>query len=144
MRTIDALRTVDDALASGRARSSDPEERELQEIALALRADAPAPDPSFAARLDGRVARRFSREPPARSRLPRRRLLLAGAAGLLAVVAVGGAVAGLSGRDENPSIQSARPAVTEAQPDGASGLALGARAPRRVERDAQLTLAATA
>jgi hypothetical protein len=108
MRTSDVLIAVDDALRSGRPDAVDPTERELQEIALALRADAPEPDAGFARRLDKRVADRFAQERPARSLLPRRRLVLAAASGLVAVVAIVGAVAGLSGH----GTRTAAPALT--------------------------------
>lgn len=99
MRAADVpaqLLAVDEALAGGRPDAADPAVRELQEIALALRADAPEPDPAFARGLDERVARRFERPRAARSLLPRRRLVLAGAASITVIAAVG-AVAGLSG-----------------------------------------------
>jgi hypothetical protein len=170
MTTPDALLAVDEALRSGRADASDPVERELQEIALALRAEAsPAPDPEFERRLDERVSARFARQRPRRriapSVLPRRRLVLACAAGLLTVVAIGGAVAGLSGREsrtaepELAAPQVARPAHPEGgaatdfalksggarnQSAGAENLSPLPAAGRRVERDAELTLAAPA
>ena len=43
--------------------SNDADERELQELALALRADSPDPDPGFAAALHERVAAGFEPEP---------------------------------------------------------------------------------
>src|SRR4051794_29182562 len=99
MRTSEDLLAVDEALASGRPDAADPAARELQEIALALRADAPEPDPAFVRSLDERVARRFERPRRARSLLPSRRLALAGSAALVTVIAAAGAVAGLSGGD---------------------------------------------
>jgi hypothetical protein len=54
---------IDTALASGAASALDPEERNLQELVLALRDDAPSPDPDFALRMNARVAAGF---PPAR------------------------------------------------------------------------------
>ena len=42
------LHAVDAALSSGAVAHDDPDARELQELALALRADSPVPDPSFA------------------------------------------------------------------------------------------------
>jgi hypothetical protein len=54
---------IDTALASGAASALDPEERSLQELVLALRDDAPRPDPDFALRMNARVAAGF---PPAR------------------------------------------------------------------------------
>jgi hypothetical protein len=66
---------IDTALASGSASALDPEERKLQELVLAVRADAPAPDPTFERRRNARVAAGF---PPRRSdRFGRARALLA-------------------------------------------------------------------
>ncbi|MDQ3587771.1 MAG: DUF4349 domain-containing protein [Actinomycetota bacterium] len=48
-------------LRDGRATASDPAERELQELALALRADSPEPDPRFADELSERVKAGFPR-----------------------------------------------------------------------------------
>jgi hypothetical protein len=166
MSTTDALLAVDEALASGRLDATDPVARELQELALTLRAASPVPAPDFASRLDQRVGAGFERPRIARSLLPRRRIVLAGAAGVLTVVAIGGAVVGLSGRDRSrhevaPAVatQASKPAapvpplagggqfLRKAPPQRVPDLsrrALDAGAPRRVERTAQLTLAAPA
>ena len=168
MTTPDALLAVDEALRSGRADAADPAERELQQIALAVRADAPEPDPEFERRLDERVSARFARERrpgTSRRRLPRRRLALTGGAAVLTIVAVGGAVAGLSGggghpgTEARPTIQmppelaskpAPAPLADQAAGEGrtdsfsAAGTAPAAPTARRVERDAQLTLAAPA
>src|SRR4051812_2487644 len=110
MSTTDALLAVDEALASGHPDAADPLDRELQQLALALRADSPDPDPDFARRLGERVERRFAKPRRVPSLLPRRRLLLAGMASLLMVVAIGGAVAGLSGNrgDERRALSTAQ------------------------------------
>jgi hypothetical protein len=55
------LAAVEAALASGTAAHEDAEARSLQELALALRADAPAAAPEFAAELRGRMERGFPR-----------------------------------------------------------------------------------
>jgi Domain of unknown function (DUF4349) len=61
--TIDRdLVAIEDALASGVAAHPDPNARELQELALALRADSPEPEPEFAGQLRTRVEAGF---PPA-------------------------------------------------------------------------------
>ena len=61
---------IDTALASGSASALDPEERQLQELVLAVRDDAPAPDPGFELRLNARVAAGFpSRRGGRKSRL---------------------------------------------------------------------------
>src|SRR2546427_10229890 len=101
-----ALRSVDDALASGTALAVDPAERELQELALALEADSPRPAPEFSERMDRRVAAQFRRAPGARrARLAARpRLLVLGAAAILVVgVAAIVAVGALVGNDHNAS-----------------------------------------
>ncbi len=50
---------IDTALAAGAASALDPEERRLQELVLAIRDDAPAPEPDFALRMNARVAAGF-------------------------------------------------------------------------------------
>jgi hypothetical protein len=166
MTATDALLAVDEALQSGRPDARDPVERELQELALALRAEAPEPDPGFVRELDDRVAVRFARPRVARSLLPRRRLLLAGAASLVVAIAIGGAVVGLAGRHGGagggPTAQVATSEVKRGPGPQAAGAAAGPdsalsrdrtvplsrRSPaagrRRVERSAELTLAAPA
>src|SRR4051794_16767118 len=52
---------IDTALASGSASALDPEERNLQELVLAVRDDAPLPDPGFELRMNARVAAGFPR-----------------------------------------------------------------------------------
>jgi hypothetical protein len=65
---------IDTALASGSANALDPEERKLQELVLAVRDDAPLPDPQFELRMNARVAAGF---PPRRGdRTGRARALL--------------------------------------------------------------------
>ena len=56
------LAAVEDALAGGVATSDEASARELQELALALRAEAPEPDPEFARELRTRAKAGF---PPA-------------------------------------------------------------------------------
>jgi Domain of unknown function (DUF4349) len=57
---------IDTALASGSASALDPEERRVQELVLAVREDAPAPDPEFELRMNARVAAGFPARPRAR------------------------------------------------------------------------------
>lgn len=52
---------IDAALASGAAGALDPEERRLQELVLAIRDDAPSPEPGFELRMNARVAAGFPR-----------------------------------------------------------------------------------
>lgn len=58
-----ALAVIDDALEQGRVTATNSEERELQELALAIQADSPEPDPAFAATLAERVSAGFPHEP---------------------------------------------------------------------------------
>jgi hypothetical protein len=153
MKTSDVplgLLAVDEALASGRPDAADPAARELQQIALALRADAPEADPSFARELDGRVAGGFERPRRVRRLLPARRFVLAGAAASVTVVAAVGAIAGISGHDGRPdrggrSLSVAKP---EPRPETRTERSLGfsggtaASSARRVQHTAQLKLAA--
>lgn len=125
--TDTALRSVDDALASGRASASDPIARELQELALTLAADAPEPDPAFAARLDARVAARFGQSSRRRPwpQLARPRLALVGAAAtvLIAIAAVG-AVGGLFDGERNLTVNAEKhgaPSAGTAQPAVSAG-----------------------
>src|SRR3954467_9345804 len=63
------LARIEDALADGRASAEDPRERELQELALSLRAAAPEPAPACAAALVRRVAAAFPKPRWRRGRL---------------------------------------------------------------------------
>ena len=63
------LVAIDEALETGAADHHDPLTRELQELALALRADAPQPDPNFQRRLGDRVESGF-RVPASSGRRP--------------------------------------------------------------------------
>ena len=60
--STDQLTAIDDALETGVAGHGDPLTRELQELALALQADAPEADPAFERRLRERIDRGFPRE----------------------------------------------------------------------------------
>jgi Domain of unknown function (DUF4349) len=58
----DVLTAIDDALDTGLAAHEDPLTRELQELALALKADAPQPAPEFRERLGRRVEAGFPKQ----------------------------------------------------------------------------------
>ena len=156
------LERIEAALANGRATADDPRERELQELALALRADSAEPDPEFAAGLGRRVEAGF-REHGRRQRLSLPSLwpALAAATGLILVAVV--AISFLGGGGERRSTTSALKAdpaasgsaardlnslqETEPRPfnAGAAPGPLTAQlmpAGRRVERGARLTIAA--
>ena len=159
------LALIDAALAEGRATSSDPRERELEELALALRDEAPRPDPGFARELGRRVEDGFAKPRRFRApalRVPRVKLpVLAGAmAALIAlVVAVGVLQGGGSEEDAGTQVAQDEPAIAEPSPQrnatgetappGGTDLvgpddaaASGTR--RHVERSAEMTLAAPA
>jgi hypothetical protein len=121
------LTAVETALASGTATHADATARELQELALALRADAPRPDPEFAERLEGRVSAGFSREAravrrarrPALGRLrPRDFAPLGGLAAVLLVMVSVLVVAGGDGSGDRDSAGGASEALTDS---GAGG-----------------------
>jgi hypothetical protein len=137
------LKRIESALADGHATADDPRERELQELALALRADSPEATPEFARELDRRMAAGFGK--------PRRRLSLpsfwmpvfAGAAALILVAVVAISSLGGSERTGDSASVSGRSATggaasSSAPPSGAPLFAGG----RRVERSVELTIGA--
>jgi hypothetical protein len=126
----DQLAAIDDALETGAADHHDPLTRELQELALALRADAPEADPGFQRELRGRIESGFPKPASSRRPLWRRINTPAVATGLvvlplvLIVVLVGGSgqsdqndgggagggsVAAESGGADNGGVQSGAP-----------------------------------
>jgi Domain of unknown function (DUF4349) len=150
------LAAVDAALEDGAATHPDPHARELQELALALRAEASEPDPAFATRLRARAERGFPRESDAvrRARRPARpwRGLLAPLAGTALVAALIGAIAlaphdgsddGASGGSTFDSGASAGGGASElapAQPLGADRGFAPNQPERRIERSFSLEL----
>jgi hypothetical protein len=101
----DVLTAIDDALDTGVAADEDPLTRELQELALMLRADSPEPTPAFRERMDRRVEAGF-RLPRAVMRGSKRPwwaalMRPAAAAGMTAaaVLVIAVAAGGLSGSD---------------------------------------------
>jgi Domain of unknown function (DUF4349) len=120
---------IDTALASGSASALDPEERKLQELVLAVRDDAPAPDAGFELRMNARVAAGF---PPRRGgRTGRTRTLLTTRPQLAAMGAAASLLIGLvvalsliGGGRGGRSSDGASPASTGAgQLRGGSGTA---------------------
>lgn len=85
---------IDTALASGSASALDPEERQLQELVLAIRDDAPTPAADFKLRMDARVAagfpsrRRRAQLPAVFSKRPQLAALGAAASLLIGVVVI--------------------------------------------------------
>lgn len=123
------------------------------ELEIALRAETPRPNAEFAARMDERVAAGFPR-PARRLALPRRPLLPALAAGSALILAIaiavsvsGGGGSGGSGSSAGSGASVAAPKVAAdsrgaSAPAPASALAAPPAQVRRVERSAELTLAA--
>jgi hypothetical protein len=155
------LALIDAALAAGRATSSDPRERELEELALALHEESPRPDPAFARELGRRVEEGFAK--PRRFRLPTMRMprarmpILAGAAAaLIALVVAVGVLQGGGQEDAGTQIAqdppagaepAPQPAIGETAPPGGSDVEPGdatSSGTRRVERSAEMTLAGPA
>jgi hypothetical protein len=165
----DALAVVDDALAKGRVSAADPAARELQELALTLEAESELPDERFAHELGERVAAGFphrrrglpgiaGRSLPRIAPLRGRGLALTGAAASLLIV-VGVALSLSGGEPSEPA--GTRPLAVEtgesrsvAPPPGADASTMEPVPPaaearvapgerrRRIERSAELTLAA--
>ena len=99
----DQLTAIDDALDTGVADHGDPLTRELQELALALRADAPEPTDEFRHELGRRVRGGFPKKPALRQPLWRRALTPAFATGLVALPIVLIAILAGGGSGESDS-----------------------------------------
>jgi hypothetical protein len=164
------LTAVDAALRSGTATAADGAERELQELALALAAESPAPDAAFAAALRERVEQGFPRSRPSpatavrdrarRLRAPHVGAALAVAASLVIALAIAvpllrsgveqqtgsSGVSGGEALDAGSSARKVAPsgdAPTPGPIESDEDFAPG-REDRRIERSASLTLAAPA
>jgi hypothetical protein len=119
---------IDTALASGSASALDPEERKLQELVLAVREDAPVPDPGFELRMNARVAAGF----PARKRsgvralfAKRPQMIALGAAAsvlIALVVAVSVMNSNSGGSAPNGAAPASAPAVGGGASSGANEL----------------------
>jgi hypothetical protein len=141
------LAAVDAALEAGAATHEDAPARELQELALALRAEAPEPDPAFAARLGVRAQRGFPREPEAvrrarRSPRVRRGVLWSLGAGAVVVALIAIVVAGSGSPNTDPlssSGGSGASAPAQESAGGGRGFAPG-QLERRIERSFSLEL----
>jgi hypothetical protein len=123
----DTTATIDRALERGTTTATGPLERELEELTLALAAEAPEPQPEFAAELGGRARAGFPRaDRPTRFGLARPRIrvkrppttLLAGAASLIAVIAV---VVSLNGGDDRATTLGETGGGGVASPDSSAG-----------------------
>jgi hypothetical protein len=135
---------VDTALASGAASALDPEERKLQELVLAVRDDAPAPDPDFELRMNARVAagfpvRRNDRRARMRNVLTARPQFAAigGVAAVLLALVVALSVTGGSG-DSSQSASSTAESIPSA---GSGSAAAGSEAQSTASAPAQKAIA---
>ena len=127
------LGAVEAALASGAARHAEPEARELQELALALAAEAPQPRTEFAEQLALRVERGFPAPSRAHRRARRRRGSLGELAdafaplvGVVATIALIGAVVLVAGSGNGSDDDSAGSAAgggggVQSAPGGGAG-----------------------
>jgi hypothetical protein len=123
---------IDTALASGSASALDPEERKLQELVLAVRADAPVADADFELRMNARVAAGFpprggDRRGRIRALLTTRPQLAAmgAAASLLLALVVALSVTRDSGQTDSASSSS----ITAERDTSAGGGGSGTAAP---------------
>lgn len=130
MTQADVLTAIDEALDTGVADDRDPLTRELQELALELRGDAPEPTPVFRDWLGGQVEAGFPKPRGARPPWWRRFMTPAAATGLAAlplilivIVAGGGSVNDNSGGGGSGSRGAAEAGGGRAAPaDGAVAL----------------------
>ena len=136
----DLLSAIDDALDTGVAADDDPLTRELQELALVLRDDAPEPTPEFRERLDWQVESGFKKPRGSRRAWWQPLLQPAAALGLTAaaVLVVALAAGGLSGSNNDDAGGADQSAATVLPPSG-GGFAPG-RSDRKIERSVGLEL----
>src|SRR5688572_20670233 len=101
----DVLTAIDEALDTGVAADEDPLTRELQELALTLRADAPEPTSAFRERMDKRVEAGFAKPKRSKPRWWHRLSEPAAAIGMTAaaVLVLAVAAGGLSGPNGDES-----------------------------------------
>jgi hypothetical protein len=145
---------IDTALASGAASALDPEERKLQELVLAVRDDAPAPDPDFELRMNARVAAGFPvRRSDRRARM--RNVLIArpqfaaigGVAAALVALVVALSVTGGSGDSSQSASSTARSipsAGSGSAGEGSGSTAAGSEAQSTASAPAQKAIAPAA
>jgi hypothetical protein len=126
MTQADVLTAIDEALETGMTTEDDPVARELQELALALRADAPEPTNAYSEWLDKRVEAGFPKRPS--SKRPWWQLLLQPAAFLamvavpvLVITALAGGPSGSPGDDSSGASSGGSVAESAGGGGGASG-----------------------
>lgn len=131
--TESTLATIEEALEGGHANAMDPEDRRLQELALALQAEPQRPRTEYAQHLERQVASGFPREPHTRlgrlggrlARLPgfvRRPSMpaIGAAASVLLVLVVAGTLVVQDGQAPNAPSATSLP-VPEGNASGAAG-----------------------
>jgi hypothetical protein len=123
MTETDVLTAIDDALDTGTPTEADPVARELQELALILRADSPEPTDAYSEWLDRRVEQGFPKRPA--SKPPWWRPLLEPAAGValvgVAVLLVAALAGGLSGSPSNDGGGASGGSMAESAGGGGGG-----------------------
>jgi hypothetical protein len=142
----DVLTAIDDALDTGVAADDDPTTRELQELALALRADAPEPTPLFSEWLGNQVEAGFPKK--RRSKPAWWQLLLKPAAATamvaVAVLVIAVAAGSLSGSSNDDGSGGGGGGAAESASGGAQGATGGggvAAAPQPAGRESAPTRA---
>jgi hypothetical protein len=158
MTPPDVLTAIDDALDAGMPTEADPVTRELQELGLLLRADAPEPTDGYRESLGRRVERGFPKR--GASKPPWWQNMIQPVAGIGLVIVVVGLIA-LAGTTSGPSdddsgassgggsgasvAETASGGGGKATPDAALGSGRGfvpGRSDRRIERSFALELEA--
>jgi Domain of unknown function (DUF4349) len=131
MTETDVLTAIDEALDTGMPTEVDPVARELQELALMLRADSPEPTDAYSEWLDRRVEQGFPKRPSSKS--PWWRPLLEPAAGVamvgVAVLLVAALAGGLSGSPSDDGGGASGGSLAEDAGGGGGGAAERAKAP---------------
>jgi hypothetical protein len=119
----DVLTAIDDALDTGVAADEDPLTRELQELALMLRADSPEPAPEFRARMDERVEAGFPQPKSSRTRWWHRLFQPAAATAMTAaaVLVIAVVAGGLSGSNSGDEAGSGGGGVADSSGGGGGG-----------------------
>jgi hypothetical protein len=136
MTETDVLTAIDDALDTGMPTDADPVARELQELALILRADSPEPTDAYSEWLDRRVKRGFPKR--AVSKPPWWKPFIEPAAGVafvgVAVLLVAALAGGLSG---SPGDDGGGGASGGSMAESAGGGGGGSAVPRPAESTAK-------
>lgn len=127
MTETDVLTAIDDALDTGTPTEAEPVARELQELALMLRAESPEPTDAYSEWLDKRVARGFPKQ--SGSKPPLWRPLIRPAAAVatvgVAVLLVATLAGGLSGSRSDDGSGASGGGVAESAGGGRGAESVG-------------------